>query len=884
MMLSRFPAALALSLCLPSLASADTLEPAWAIVPSGTDLNALKAESGFTATNAVVADWFTTANNVRSVASNPATGNILIPETSGTIHVITSAGTDSHVLERSAVSGGTLVMTHVGAAEDGAVFATNLSAASPPNLKIYRWDNDKNPDTVVDPEVPAVAKTVFVGDPAGGAGNQRWGDTLDVRGAGAGTQLVMGARAAAALCVFTTDGVVDPDLGLQFTPHVMTFTAASAGVLGIAFGPDVTGYDDPGTPAVENLTLLTVFTKLTGGVMNRVRIRTDTWTVVNTIPFNGTGGNPATVLTAGTALGTDRTAKFLGVTAAATAGTALLYDITAAGASPTLIDSKTFPTANANGNGTAAADVFTLGAGQTAGANGIPAFSRFYALNTNNAVVAYNIKPSVVAPTVVTPPANVSVFDGWKASFTVIASGSAPISYQWTRNDEDIPGATGPSYTLDPVTAADTAAVFKVKIINGANPGNPVLSAGATLTVVPHEDTAVMTPAWKIEAGTRAYLNTSDTQRGLAYNPSGDHLLLLNRTPVTGLPTPSVVVLNAVTGAEILENDVVRTLKLTDEFETPIVSGGTFVLNMIDCAADGAVFASNLAEGTTAGAFTLYRWADDGAATAPTVAYGPADLFSSDRAGDGMKVRGSGTSTEILVGARNQEKFAILSTTDGVTFTPTVYEITGIGASAFFMTDFGAGNTIWAKTFGGKLVNIAYNPATGTATVEHTFTTAQFAAGVGPLAVDPVRNLLGGVNTNQTPDNLRLYNIADLTLPPVLLDLQFFPSDNPNLNQTGSADFGGGRLYALDTNNGIIAMNVNVAGPAQTAMISNPLRNGGDFTFSLTGSAGGTYLIQRSGDLSLWTGDGTVTLDANGAATVTRPVSESRTFFRVQPQ
>ncbi|MES2707729.1 MAG: immunoglobulin domain-containing protein [Verrucomicrobiota bacterium] len=894
MTLSRFPVLLTLSLSLPALASADTLEPAWAIVPSGTDLAALKADSRFTAANTQVADWFSSADgNVRCVASNPLNGNVLIVHANGETHVFNSAGVESHILEHAVVSGGDKTLPHVGVAEDGVVFGTNLSDSVPPKMRVYRWENDKNPDTVVDPEVPAVATTVFVGDPGLGANNQRWGDSFDVKGRGLDTKLLMGARRNSAICVFTTDGSLDPDFpenGPQFTPHVMTFSGTSPGMLGVAFGPDVTGYDDPATPTVENLTLLTVFTKLTGGVMNQVRIRTDTWTVVNTIPFSGTGGNPASVLAAGTALGTDRTAKFLGVSVAGTAGSALLYDISAAGASPTLIggfaDGKNtiFPTGNANVNGTAAADVFTLGAGQTAGANGIPAFSRFYALNTNNAVVAYDIKPSVIAPAVVTQPANVSVLDGWKASFTVIASGSAPISYQWMRGEADIPNATGPSLTLDPVTAADTGAVFKVRITNGANPGNPVLSNPATLTILPHTDTAVMTPAWKIDAGTRPYVNTLETQRGLAYNPSGDHLLLVNRTPVTGLPTPSVVVLNAATGAEILENDVARTLKLTGEFEEPIVAGGTYVLNMIDCGGDGAVYACNLAESATVGLFTIYRWADDASTTPPAVAYGPADLFASDRAGDGLKVRGTGTGTEILVGARNQEKFAIFTTTDGISFSPTVYEIPGIGASAFFMTDFGPGNTIWAKAFGGKLVNITYNPVTSTAAVTHTFTTAQFPAGVGPLAVDPVKNLLGGVNTNQAPDNLRLYNIANLEADPALLDLQFFPTDNPNLNQTGSADFGGNRLYALDTNNGLIAMNLNVPAPAGTAVISNPRRTGGDFTFTLTGTPGGTYLIQRSGDLSAWGGDGTVVLDAGGTATVTRPVTENRTFFRVQPQ
>ncbi|MES2481671.1 MAG: glycosyltransferase, partial [Pseudomonadota bacterium] len=89
--------------------------------------------------------------------------------------------------------------------------------------------------------------------------------------------------------------------------------------------------------------------------------------------------------------------------------------------------------------------------------------------------------------------------------------------------------------------------------------------------------------------------------------------------------------------------------------EEPVVAGGTYALNMIDCGGDGAVYACNLAESATVGAFTIYRWADDASTTPPAAAYGPADLFASDRAGDGLKVRGSGTGTEILVAHNGDE-------------------------------------------------------------------------------------------------------------------------------------------------------------------------------------------------------------------------------------
>ena len=52
------------------------------------------------------------------------------------------------------------------------------------------------------------------------------------------------------------------------------------------------------------------------------------------------------------------------------------------------------------------------------------------------------------APSITTHPANQTVPAGGTATFTVAASGSPPLSYQWQRNGVDIPGATSASYSL----------------------------------------------------------------------------------------------------------------------------------------------------------------------------------------------------------------------------------------------------------------------------------------------------------------------------------------------------------------------------------------------------------------------------------------------------
>lgn len=880
-----FSAALALATLIWTAPEARTqiLRPVWAVVPEGT-----VAPDPLTF-DLFPVSWMTTGSNVRGVAANPVNGNVLVSDTSQNVHVLDSDGNDQYILDKSGLSGGGILnMIQVKVADDGVVFATNLSggtATPATSLKIWRWENDSNPapDPMPPDFVPVVATVAWEGDPAEGANNQRWGDTFDVKGAGAATKLVMGARNTAVLCVLDTAD------GLTFTPHVLTYSGGQH--LGVAFGPDITGYDDPATPGtVENLTLLTVFAKTTGATMNRVSIRTDIWSVVATTPYNG-GANPPAVAAGLTAVATDPDAKFLGGVAAGTGGSASLYDINSPTAAPSLIGQQSFFTANANGNGIAAGDLFVARAGQTPGVGGIPPFNRFFALNVNNGVIAYDIVPALLPPEIVAgppsgQPASTTVLEGWKASFAVTATGSAPLSFQWLRDDVEIPLATGSSYVLDPVGPADSGAVFTVRVSNAAG---SLTSAAATLTVVPRTDTAVLTPAWKIPVGQRPYVDTNNTQRGLAHNPAGDHLLLVNRSAVPGLPAPpNIIVLNAATGAEIVDGDVPRVLRLTDEFDVPVVGAGTFPLNMIDCDTAGVVYAANLAESATVDDFTIYRWQDDDPATVPTVAFGPADVFASDRCGDQFKVRGTGAATQFLVGARNLEKFAIFTTADGLTFTPQVFELPGAGATAFFQCDFGAGNSLWAKTSGGRLLHVSFDPVAGTAAIEQTFTTAQFPAGVGAIGVEPAREFLGAIHVGENPNNLRLYNHTLIGQPGGLLDLEFFPTDNSNLNGTGSVDFGNGRLYGLDTNNGVMAMTITYTpAPLNPAVIDNVEYvagvGGNVLRFRLTGETGRSYRIQGSPSLATgsWISVDLITLAGTSQMVeISLPPGQTFSFYR----
>jgi len=88
------------------------------------------------------------------------------------------------------------------------------------------------------------------------------------------------------------------------------------------------------------------------------------------------------------------------------------------------------------------------------------------------------------APSITTHPTNQTVPVGGTATFTVAASGSPPLSYQWQRNGVDIPGATSASYGLSSVTTADSGARFRARVTNSAG---SVVSNEATLTVTSNQ-------------------------------------------------------------------------------------------------------------------------------------------------------------------------------------------------------------------------------------------------------------------------------------------------------------------------------------------------------------------------------------------------------------
>ena len=98
---------------------------------------------------------------------------------------------------------------------------------------------------------------------------------------------------------------------------------------------------------------------------------------------------------------------------------------------------------------------------------------------TSNAATL-TVTSATVAPAISTQPASQSVIAGETASFTVAASGTSPMTYQWSKNGAAISGATSSAYTTPAETTADNNAKFTVAVSNSAGSAT---SSAATLTV-----------------------------------------------------------------------------------------------------------------------------------------------------------------------------------------------------------------------------------------------------------------------------------------------------------------------------------------------------------------------------------------------------------------
>lgn len=133
-----------------------------------------------------------------------------------------------------------------------------------------------------------------------------------------------------------------------------------------------------------------------------------------------------------------------------------------------------------NGNpisgATGASYTFPSATTANAGDYYVVATNAYGSATSSTATVVVN----VVAPTITTSPASQTGTIGGAVSFSVSASGSAPLTYQWFKNGSPISGATSSTYNIATTTAGDIGTYYATV----SNSAGTATSDTAVLTLV----------------------------------------------------------------------------------------------------------------------------------------------------------------------------------------------------------------------------------------------------------------------------------------------------------------------------------------------------------------------------------------------------------------
>jgi hypothetical protein len=176
----------------------------------------------------------------------------------------------------------------------------------------------------------------------------------------------------------------------------------------------------------------------------------------------------------------------------------------------------------------------------------------------NQPVVSNPISVVVnLTPVITVQPVPVTVCQGSFAQFFVQATGTG-LSYQWRRNNTDIPGATNTFYNIPAATPAD-AGVYSVAITGAC--GTPVVSNNAQLTVETAPVVTTQPADITVCEGNSATFTVAASGSNLSYQWMFNGQNIANATGAT-------LVLNSVTAASAGSYSVT----ITGSCPTPVTS------------------------------------------------------------------------------------------------------------------------------------------------------------------------------------------------------------------------------------------------------------------------------------------------------------------------
>ena len=203
-----------------------------------------------------------------------------------------------------------------------------------------------------------------------------------------------------------------------------------------------------------------------------------------------------------------------------------------------------------------------------------------------------------MAPSITTQPVPKTVNPGTAVTFTVVAAGTKPLTYQWRKDTHDISGATGASYTLAKAAETDQGS-YDVVV---TNPASSVISDAVQLSVNDPVTFAVPLASQSANVGSTVTFSVAP-----AGTPPLSYQWRKNGINIAGATTSSYVIpsislassgtysvwVKNIVGAVVSSNAVLNVVDVTTKMYT-LPSGGKAVMP--------AAFA---------GLFTNYAWTKD---------------------------------------------------------------------------------------------------------------------------------------------------------------------------------------------------------------------------------------------------------------------------------
>jgi hypothetical protein len=767
-----------------------------------------------------------TGNAERGVAYNPATGHVLVVSRTtignpGEIYILDGqTGAELGTMSMGSdgvLGGGTFGLSAIAIADDGAIYAANLTTSTTaPDFRIYRWESETADPTLA-----------YAGDPSGDASSPRWGDSFDVRGAGLNTQFFAAAGNTASIgALFTTTD------GLNFTPTIISNVSATA----VAFGSGNT-----------------VWAKRSG-------------TNLRLVSFDPVTGAGATVLTVPTTIvpstalpiGANPASNYLAaITINAATDDLRLFDVSFTN-DIVVVDQEVFPANNANANAAGFIDI---------------SGDILAAVNANNGLMVFRILKIASSPSFTTQPTDITLIEDGFGSLAANVSGTRPITFQWQQNGTNVVRGTNATLTFTNISLGDAGTYTLI----ASNAASAMTSNPAIVTVQPVVRSEAMTILWRVAPGTRPYLNIDNTDRAAAYNALSNHVLVVTRTggaqiyvldgdtgaDLWQLQTPTDVI---PTGASSPGGFRLNMLGVADD-------GAVYAANLTTGAGetDANAFRIYRWENDSSNSMPVevYRGA-------PVAGRRFGDTFAVRGAGNETQILlGNNNSAA----AEPDNITVIMTTTDaGLTWTPNVITTPGVDDDYFRLgIGFGSSNTFWGKVTGQPLRQVQFDLTTGTGTLLQTYSNVLNSASavaassnlVAVLALespDDVRLF----RQNAAGDQLTLIDQEFFATDNININgtgSADFGNDRLYVLDTNNG------LLALKLN---AVEDPDVVAAAFGAVSGNAT----SLTFTLTGTAGASYRIESTTDFSAWTPVQTVAIEPDGSNSVSLNTSGSFRFYR----